>query len=424
MGIRIALNHKTEYRYDRPIQLGPQFIRLRPAPHTRTPIPSYSLNIQPEGYFINWQQDPQANFLARVVFPEKIKHFSVEVDLVADMTVINPFDFFVEPDAESFPFEYDAWLNREIAPFLRLIENPGDLFLKYLTGIDQAPRNTVQFLVDLNHGLQQHIDYAVRLEPGVQTPDETLKLRKGSCRDSAWLLVQLLRHLGIAARFVSGYLIQLKPDIKSLDGPSGAAEDFTDLHAWAEAYLPGAGWVGFDPTSGLMTGEGHIPVAATPDPMSAAPISGMLEDCGVEFAHHMKVTRLHEDPRVTKPYTDTQWQDIDRLGQQVDAQLKADDVRLTMGGEPTFISIDDMDGEEWNTAAVGPNKRSLAEKLIRRLQDQFAPGGLLHFGQGKWYPGEPLPRWAAGGVLAQRRQTDLEGPVADRHRRSDAAIRS
>ncbi len=195
---------------------------------------------------------------------------------------------------------------------------------------------------------------------------------------------------------MSGYLIQLKPDQESLDGPSGATEDFTDLHAWCEVYLPGAGWIGFDATSGLLAGEGHIPLAATPDPQSAAPISGGVEESECEFGFEMSITRIHESPRVTKPYSPEQWAAIDALGKKVDEDLTAGDVRLTMGGEPTFVSIDDPDGEEWNFAAVGPRKRLLSGELIKRLRRQFGPGGLLHYGMGKWYPGEQLPRWSLG----------------------------
>jgi uncharacterized protein (DUF2126 family)/transglutaminase-like putative cysteine protease len=395
MSIRVALYHETSYKYERHIGLGAQTVRLRPAPHARTPICAYSLKIEPAGHFLNWQQDPQSNYLARIVFPEKVDHFRVVVDLVAEMTVINPFDFFLEPEAEDCPFTYQPALATELAPFL--MKGPlGPAFAKFMSEVDRRKRRTNDFLVDLNQLLNRRIKYLIRMEPGVQTPEETLQKGSGSCRDSAWLLAQALRHLGIASRFVSGYLIQLKPDMKSLDGPSGTAVDFTDLHAWCEAYLPGAGWVGLDPTSGLLAGEGHIPLAATPEPQSAAPISGSLEKCEAEFEHIMRISRVHEDPRVTKPYTDEQWSRIETVARQVDDQLKLDDVRLTMGGEPTFVSIDDMDGEEWNVAAVGPNKRRLSEVLIRRLQKRFAPGGLLHFGQGKWYPGEQLPRWALG----------------------------
>ncbi|MBK8337318.1 MAG: transglutaminase family protein [Sterolibacteriaceae bacterium] len=397
MSIHVALNHVTHYRYDRPISLSPQVIRLRPAPHSRTPILSYSLKVAPAGHFINWQQDPQANYLARLVFPEKTHEFRIEVDLTAEMSVINPFDFFLEPYADKFPFQYEPWQLHELAPYLvklPLNEKSAPRFARYVESIPRSPKQSVDFLVELNQRLQQDVRYLIRLEPGVQTPEETLHKASGSCRDSAWLLVQLLRHIGLAARFVSGYLIQLKADVKSLDGPSGTEVDFTDLHAWCEVYLPGAGWIGLDPTSGLFAGEGHIPLACTPEPGSASPVTGMTEKCETEFEHHMKIERVWEAPRVTKPYTDQQWQEIESLGHRIDADLVAHDVRLTMGGEPTFVSVDDRDGAEWNTDAMGPTKRLLGADLLAQLKARYAPHGLLHYGQGKWYPGEQLPRWS------------------------------
>ena len=393
MAIRVALHHRTIYDYDRLTELSPQIVRLRPAPHCRTPILSYSLKVEPADHFINWQQDPHANYLARLVFNKPTRRLLFEVSLVAEMTVINPFDFFLEPQAMNFPFRYDVADQRALRAFLEVSE-VGPLQQKLLDSISRSETKTVDFLVDINARLQKLISYTIRMEPGIQTPEQTLTLASGSCRDSAWLLVQTLRHLGLAARFVSGYLIQLKPDVKALDGPVGPGNDFTDLHAWAEVFLPGAGWIGLDPTSGLFAGEGHIPVAAAPDPLSAAPISGMVSECEVEFIHEMTVTRIHEDPRVTKPYSDEQWQQICELGDKVDSEFVAGDVRLTIGGEPTFVSIDDMEGEEWNTAAHGPTKLRMSAELLGRLRDQFAPGGFMHYGQGKWYPGESLPRWA------------------------------
>jgi len=395
MAIRVALHHKTRYAYDRSVQLGAQLVRLRPAPHARTPVLSYSLKVEPAEHYINWQQDPFGNFMARLVFPEKTRALCVEVDLVADLTVINPFDFFVEPDAESFPFVYEPLLKKELAPYLEAEPLTPEL-AKLIATLPKSNDRTVDLLIDLNRAIYERLGYVVRMEPGVQTPEESLVIGKGSCRDSAWLMVNVLRHMGLAARFVSGYLIQLATDVKSLDGPSGPEKDFTDLHAWTEVYVPGAGWIGLDPTSGLFTGEGHIPLAATPRPSGAAPISGGIEPCESELDHEMTVTRVHEDPRVTKPYTDGQWAEIEKLGHAIDERLVADDVRLTMGGEPTFVSIDDMEADEWNYGAVGANKRKLSDKLVRRLSDRFATGALLHFGQGKWYPGEPLPRWAYG----------------------------
>ena len=393
MSIHVALHHKTHYRYDRWVSLGPQVVRLRPAPHCRTPILSYSLKIRPHQHFINWQQDPQSNYLARLVFPEKTKELFIEVDLVAKLDVLNPFDFFLEPGADRYPFTYDPVLRKELRPYLET-QPAGPLLEGFLEKIPRRQSRTIDFLVELNRRLQQEIQYVIRLAPGVQSCEETLHLRRGSCRDSGWLLVQVLRHLGLAARFVSGYLIQLTPDVKPLDGPPGPTTDFTDLHAWTDVYLPGAGWIGLDPTSGLLAGEGHIPLACSPDPASAAPVTGAVDACDTDFSHSMSVQRIYEAPRVTKPYTQEQWLQIEALGRQVDADLMAGDVRLTMGGEPTFVSADDMAGDEWNTTALGPTKRILADELMKRLKLRFAPGGLLHYGQGKWYPGESLPRWA------------------------------
>jgi uncharacterized protein (DUF2126 family)/transglutaminase-like putative cysteine protease len=403
MGIRVGLNHVTRYKYDRPLTLLPHVVRLRPAPHTRTPILGYSLRIEPDSHFLNWQQDPYSNFLARLVFPKMADELCVTVDLVADLSPINPFDFFTEEYAQEYPFQYDATLSRELVPYLETL--PAGPRLREL--IDEARRTSItinDYLVLLNRLVNKQVAYIIRLEPGVQTPEETLDIGRGSCRDSAWLLVQLARHLGLAARFVSGYLIQLVADQKPLEGPEGPSADFTDLHAWAEIYVPGAGWVGLDPTSGLLTAEGHIPLACTADPQSAAPITGSYswnkqnEDDRIEegFEFHMSVKRLVETPRVTKPYTPMQWESIQSLGRRIDTDLREWDVRLTMGGEPTFVSIDNRESPEWNTEALGTQKRQLATTLLRRLRDKFAPGGLLHFGQGKWYPGEQLPRWAFG----------------------------
>ncbi|BAS35343.1 DUF2126 domain-containing protein [Klebsiella variicola] len=396
MTIRVAIQHKTTYDFDRLINVAPHILRLRPAPHSRTHIHGYSLKVTPEDHFINWQQDPFGNYQARLVFPEKVKRLEFAVEVIADMTVINPFDFFIEEYAENFPFAYDALMQEELAPYLKVTEQCPELEA-WLASVDcEEMVPIVTFLVQLNSRLANEIDYGIRLEPGVQSCQETLTLKKGSCRDTSWLLVQILRNLGLAARFASGYLVQLTADVKALDGPSGPEQDFTDLHAWCEVYLPGAGWVGLDPTSGLFAGEGHIPLACTADPQSAAPITGATDPCECEFSYSNIVTRIHEDPRVTRPYSEDEWLNINALGRAVDAELQSNDVRLTMGGEPTFISVDDMDSAQWNTDALGKDKLRLAKDLLLRLKTQFSRGGLLHYGQGKWYPGEEVPRWALG----------------------------
>ncbi|MDB5999753.1 MAG: dehydrogenase, partial [Rhizobacter sp.] len=417
MSIHVALNHLTHYRYDRPVNLGPQVIRLRPAPHSRTRVLSYSMRVEPADHFLNWQQDPQANYLARLTFPNKTTEFRIEVDLVCEMAVLNPFDFFLEPSAENFPFQYEPEQKHELQPYLEKMPLT-PRFQQYVDSISRAPMQTTNFLVALNQRLQGDIAYLIRMQPGVQTPEETLTNGSGSCRDTGWLLVQILRHLGLAARFVSGYLIQLKSDVKSLDGPSGTEVDFTDLHAWCEVYLPGAGWIGLDPTSGLLAGEGHIPLACSPEPGSAAPVSGAIDFCETTFEHHMKVTRIWEAPRVTLPYSDRQWGDIEALGHQVDVDLKVGDVRLTQGGEPTFVSFDDRDGAEWNTEAMGPTKRLLSATLMDKLRAKYGQNGLLHYGQGKWYPGEQLPRWSLNLFWRKDREPVWTHPevFADEHK--------
>ena len=396
MSIKVAVQHNTYYTYDRLVNLSPHVVRLRPAPHSRTPILAYSLKISPQKHFLNWQQDPFGNYMARVVFPDKIKEFKVEVEVIAEMKVINPFDFFLEEYAEEYPFKYEPQLKKELTPYFEIKED-GELLKEWLKKIAHLKDlRTVDFLVEVNRILSQDINYTIRMEPGIQSCETTLEKALGSCRDTSWLLVQILRHCGLAARFVSGYLIQLKADQKALDGPSGPEEDFTDLHAWAEVYVPGAGWIGLDPTSGLFAGEGHIPLSCTPDPGSAAPITGLIDECETEFEFSNKVTRIHEDPRVTKPYSETAWKHIIALGKYLEEDLQKGDVRLTMGGEPTFVSIDDMESAQWNVAADGQEKRQLANSLIWKLKDQFGKQGLIHYGQGKWYPGEPLPRWQYG----------------------------
>ena len=385
MAIHVALHHKTHYTYDREVGHSPHVVRLRPAPHCRTRILSYSLKVLPKKHFLNWQQDPFANWNGRLVFPEKSTELCIEVELVAEMAVFNPFDFFLEPAAEKYPFAYDAGLKKELAPFMelpaptpKLLALVDELLAHYL----KKGARTNDFLVEINQRIQHAVKYTIRLEPGVQTPEDTLTKASGSCRDSAWLLVEVMRSMGLAARFVSGYLIQLAPDVKSLDGPSGTEVDFTDLHAWCEVYLPGGGWIGLDPTSGLLAGEGHIPLSCTPEPSSAAPVTGAVDECGSKLHHEMKVTRIYESPRVTKPYTDEQWSRIELLGHAIDADLVKSDVRLTMGGEPTFVSVDDPDGPEWNFTAVSHKKRILSGELIKRLRAKFAPGAMLHYGQG------------------------------------------
>ncbi|MFE4458053.1 DUF2126 domain-containing protein [Nocardia tengchongensis] len=400
MGIKVSLEHRTTYSFDHPVRVHPHVVRLRPAPHTRTTIEAYSMRVTPGNHWVNWQQDAFGNFLARLIFHEPTPELSITIGLIADMDAINPFDFFVEEQSEHFPFGYAPQLAADLEAYLRPVDEgesgsgPSGLVRDWVRR--HTPRDrprTIEFLIAVNQALRQDVAYTIRLEPGVQTPAHTLRTGLGSCRDSAWLLVSILREFGLAARFVSGYLIQLAQDVPSLDGPSGPPADFTDLHAWTEVFLPGAGWVGLDPTSGLFAGEGHIPLAATPHPVSSAPITGATDPVNASLDFSNTVRRIHEDPRVTLPYTDSQWRRIRAAGAAVDARTEAAGIDLTIGGEPTFVSLDDQTGPEWTTEADGPAKRERAADLADRLRRIYAPTGLTQYRQGKWYPGEPLPRW-------------------------------
>jgi transglutaminase-like putative cysteine protease len=285
MSTRIAIQHHTQYQYDRSIFLSPHLIRLKPAAHARAVIEAYSLTIEPANHVVHWQQDPFGNFIARVDFWEPMQTMRIGVAITAALQPTNPFDFFLDTYAESFPFQYDSMLKKYLAPFLELTES-GPLLEQWVAQVDQTNQGTIDFLTQLNRQINQEIAYTIRLQPGVQTPAETLTQRIGSCRDSSWLLVQALRRFGLAARFVSGYLAQVMP------GEPTSEPDSLALHAWAEVFIPGAGWIGLDPTSGMLATEGHIPLACTPDPDSAAPVTGTTDIAETTLTYTNTLVRL------------------------------------------------------------------------------------------------------------------------------------
>ena len=394
MGIQVALRHRTVYRYGMPVSLGPQIIRLRPGLHCRTPILSYSLDVTPFEHSLSWQLDPSSNQLARLVFQNKTNEFAVDVNLIADLSPINPFEFLLDPAVEEYPFKYGPELASDLHPYL-MVDSPCLLLRTFVESYRDQRTGTINLLLTLNRKVRDEISYVTRLEHGIQTSEETLQKHSGSCRDSALLLVECFRSLGIAARFVSGYLIQLAVEKPELAGSNwGPQADSADLHAWAEAFLPGAGWIGLDPTSGFLVGEGHIPLACTSSASQAAPISGTAERASTEFSYEMSVRRLNESRPRSQGHFEEKWLRIRHVAHCVDNELEAHDVRLTMGGEPTYVGIDEPESPQWNIDALGDDKRTRGLALIQALREKMAPGGLLHYGQGKWYPGEQLPRWA------------------------------
>lgn len=289
--MNVVLTHTTKYRYSSEVKLGPQIIKLRPAPHCRTSITKYQLDIQPTSFLIEWQQDEFLNHVAKVTFTEKTDFFDINVKITADLKPINPFDFFLDPSAVYHPFNYEESLKNELSQYLTVSE-VGPLFKLFVEKIPQERRRSIEYIVYLNQLVFNKIRYLIRHEPGVQTADQTLELGYGSCRDSTWLLVQLCRQLGIAARFVSGYLIEVKPEWHNLNSPHNSQEQVAELHAWCEVFIPGAGWIGLDPTSGLLATEGHIPLAAAPSPQDAMPIYGELDVCDVKLTHQITTSAI------------------------------------------------------------------------------------------------------------------------------------
>jgi uncharacterized protein (DUF2126 family) len=395
--VRLLIQHHSRYEYGQPAALGPHTIRLRPTSHAKAKVETYALRVEPECK-LRWQQDPANNYVARLTFPPKGRTMALDlrVELAVDVRPNNPFDFFVDPLAKEVPFAYPDSIASDLSPYLDTTDASfagGPLLAAFL---DDQPRSgpTVELIVALCAAANRRLRYVIREETGVWTPEQTLAEGRGSCRDSAVLLVAMLRARGLAARFVSGYLVQLKDEGMIPDAPKGVDRDVVDLHAWAEVYVPGGGWVGLDATSGLLCGEGHIPLACTARPAAASPIEGTSDVPADRVAFAMNVERLGHEPRPTAPFTEEVWAELTVAGERTDAALAAAGLELTVGGEPTFTSRLHAALPEWNTAALGATKWVQGLALAHALRARLAPGGLLLYGYGKQYPGESLPRWA------------------------------
>ena len=391
--MRIRIRHETSYRYPKPAIFGPHTIRLCPADHAGASVLSYNLQLNPEAE-VRWQRDPWGNRIARATFSEGTQSDSLTlvVDAAFDIRPVNPFDFFVDDRCRDLPFSYPDELTTELEPFLAR-PSVGPLLAQFLESCP-AHGYVTDHLVRLNRKIAKEVQYIIRNEPGIQTSEETLRSARGSCRDSAALLVDAFRAQGLAARFVSGYLIQLADEGNIPNEARGVEHDVLDLHAWAEVYVPGAGWVGLDGTSGLLTGEGHVPLAGTVDPAHAAPVDGTTNLTANAVHFDMAVQRLGHEPRPRRPYTDEAWQALRALGRAVDDKLADEQLRLTMGGEPTWTSRFHPTAKEWNTDALGPTKWTAGIHLANELLRRLTQGGLLMQRMGKHYPGESLPRWA------------------------------
>lgn len=423
--MRVLIQHRSRYIYERPSLLGPQVIRLRPSDHTRARIETYRLAVSPE-HRMHWQRDPHGNHIARVTFKagQRVAALEMVVELGVEIHPVNPFDFFLDDRVKKVPFRYPDRLDAELAPYLDT-GDPAYRLGKHTTELlKQLPweGDTVGVLIGMNAEIQKRVAYVIRDEAGVWTPEETLVNGRGSCRDSAVLLVAMMRARGIAARFVSGYLVQLTDEGMIPDEPKGVTRDVVDLHAWAEAYIPGAGWIGFDGTSGLLCGEGHIPLAATASPATAAPLDGTSELAATSVEFSTTIQRLGHEARPTAPYPDEVWTELLAAGDRADAAISLAGLDVWIGGEPTFTAREHQAREEWQGGALGPDKWRRGRLLADALRDRLAPGGCVLHRLGKAYPGESLPRWALDvigrrdghALWPQRTLTEAATPEASR----------
>lgn len=412
--MRLLIQHRSHYHYPRPAHLGSHTLRLRPTAHAKARIETYRLLIDCE-HTLRWQQDPYGNHVAKVHFPAETPTSSLDVlvELTVDVRPVNPFDFLLDDIAEETPFAYPASLKHELTPFLHLDDPAFFRGPRYRELSESLPRTgtTIDLITELNAAVARTVRYVIREQTGVYTPEECLVAGQASCRDSAVLLTALMRERGLAARFVSGYLVQLTDEGMLPDQPKGVTRDVVDLHAWCEVYLPGAGWVGLDATSGLLAGEGHIPLCGASVPALAAPLEGTSDTPADEVSFSMLVGRLGHEARPTTPYPDEIWSLLQAAGDRADAALEGAGVRLTMGGEPTFNARDDAELPEWSSEALGPSKLAYGRRLAAALRERITPGAVILHRPGKWYPGESLPRWALE-IVGRRDQTPLWPPRA------------
>jgi transglutaminase-like putative cysteine protease len=262
---RLHIDHLTVYHYKRPVTLLPHKLLLRPREGHDIRIETASIEILP-AHRLRWRRDVYDNAVAEASFHEPSRRLSIRSVVTLQNYQDRPLDFLVADSAVNYPFHYDAderiELSAYLAPVFERDSASVNAWLRRFWRVGQTAE-TYALLDAISRAIANEFDYRPREQPGVRAPAATLHERAGSCRDFATLFIETCRCLGLAARFVSGYLYSPWND----SGPGAT-------HAWSEVYLPGAGWIGFDNTSGLLAGPDHIPVAVNRHPEAAPPVAG------------------------------------------------------------------------------------------------------------------------------------------------------
>jgi len=262
---RYKILHRTYYNFSGPVRLEPHSLRLRPREGHELRIESSSLKITPAAS-LRWQRDAEDNSVAIATFDSNASQLLIESNVIIQQFNEAPLDFLVADYATHYPFAYRANDRVLLSPYMNVVGDPASgLLAEWVTNLWQPGERiqTYALLLRLCTHIHETLAYQLREEPGVQTAAETLSRGSGSCRDLATLFMEAARRLGLAGRFVSGYLCV---------PPSTA--NFGATHAWAEVFLPGAGWKGFDPTIGDIVGSSHIAVAVARLPESVPPVAG------------------------------------------------------------------------------------------------------------------------------------------------------
>src|SRR5215469_5661941 len=369
--MRLKIENWMRYAYDKAVGFSTHVVRLYPRTDQSIVTHRHHTTINLESD-IQYRRDLFDNLVANCFLPKAGEVLEIRVALELELWPKNPFHFLLAPHALQLPLQYTPEEERILTPY-KIIAPEEQAETDEIWRLD-GKRDTVGALVELAKTIRAEIAYEVRLEGDARLPSETIELRSGACRDTSLLCATILRKIGLAVRVVSGFLCEFHVDVEDRRSESG-------LHAWIEAYLPGAGWIGIDPTNGTFCDHRFIPTAVGIRMQDVAPVQGSFFGKATgHFDSHLDLNLITE-------------RDMSKIAAQVEKTLASEGVTLTMGGEPTFIPAK-PDAPEWNFAAIGPAKLKYAYAFAEKLVETSCPEAITLYTPGKFYPGEINPRWA------------------------------